>query len=87
MQASLIMDSNTWVCFGMLSFCKFKLSPHLLPENLKNIQKIKFVKNDYLEDGALHLLSSYELPSLKHLELKSCYEVTDKGVLSLTNLK
>lgn len=56
-------------------------------ENLKSLQKIVFKETEYLEDKALHILGEYQIPTLKHLELISCPDITESGVRALQKLK
>ncbi|CAG2112409.1 unnamed protein product [Medioppia subpectinata] len=62
---------------------------HIGFDHLKGLQSLDtFVikSNGYIEDKALEMLGICS-QSLKHLEIISCIGVTDKGVLSLTQLK
>ncbi|GFX42228.1 ATP synthase subunit s, mitochondrial [Trichonephila clavipes] len=53
---------------------------------LKYLERIKFYKCIYLEDTCLNMLSVLK-NSLQHLEVISCGNVSDKGVISLSQLK
>lgn len=56
-------------------------------KNLKSLRKIVFNETEYLEDKALHLLGEYQLPTLKHLEVIKCHDITDDGVRALQKIK
>lgn len=64
-------------------------SAHLLPDGLKHVQEIKFNKCIYIEDACLEKLSSVESlqQSLVAMEVVSCGNVTDKGVVALHRLR
>lgn len=64
-------------------------SAHLLPDGLKHVQEIKFNKCIYIEDACLEKLSSVESlqQSLVTMEVVSCGNVTDKGVVALHRLR
>ncbi|GFR14275.1 ATP synthase subunit s, mitochondrial [Trichonephila clavata] len=53
---------------------------------LKYLERIKFYKCIYLEDTCLNMLSVLK-NSLLHLEVISCGNVSDKGIISLSQLK
>ncbi|GIY01244.1 ATP synthase subunit s, mitochondrial, partial [Caerostris darwini] len=55
-------------------------------KGLKHLRRIKFSKCIYIEDTCLTMLSSVK-DTLLHLEVISCGNVTDKGILSLSQLK
>ncbi|CAL1276287.1 unnamed protein product [Larinioides sclopetarius] len=58
-------------------------------KGLKHLKIIKLHKCSYIEDTCLSMLLAVK-DSLQHLEIVSCGNVTDKGILSLarlTNLK
>ncbi|XP_071445324.1 ATP synthase subunit s, mitochondrial [Hetaerina americana] len=57
--------------------------PHF--RGLKHLEKITFHRCSYLEDEALKKLV-YVKDSLKHLQVSSCGDVTDEGILSLAAL-
>lgn len=65
------------------------LSAHLLPDGLKHVEEIKFNKCIYIEDACLERLSSTQSlqDSLFSLEVVSCGNVTDKGVIALHRLR
>ncbi|KAI0239779.1 ATP synthase subunit s, mitochondrial [Lamellibrachia satsuma] len=54
-------------------------------ENVKNMQKIRLHHCAYLEDAAIERLVLLK-DSLQHLEISSCGDVTDDGLLSLGRL-
>lgn len=56
-------------------------------ENLKSLRKIVFNESEYLQDRALQQLSLYQLPSLKHLEIIKCHDITDTGIRAVQSLK
>lgn len=59
------------------------------PEGLKHLEEIKFNKCIYIEDTCLERLSSIESlqETLYMMELVSCGNVTDKGVIALHRLR
>lgn len=57
--------------------------PHL--EGLTRLRKIKFHNCNYLNDEALEMLNLIK-DTLENLEITSCGNVTEKGLLSLKNL-
>lgn len=65
------------------------LSAHLLPDGLKHVEEIKFNKCIYIEDACLERLSSTQSlqDSLLSVEVVSCGNVTDKGVIALHRLR
>lgn len=65
------------------------LSAHLRPDGLKHVEEIKFNKCIYIEDACLERLSSIESlqASLLSVEVVSCGNVTDKGVIALHRLR
>lgn len=64
-------------------------SAHFLPDGLKHVEEIKFNKCIYIEDACLEKLSSIESlqQSLVAMEVVSCGNVTDKGVVMLHRLR
>ncbi|KAM9842437.1 ATP synthase subunit s, mitochondrial isoform 2-T2 [Aulostomus maculatus] len=58
-------------------------------DGLKNVEEIKFNKCIYIEDTCLEKLSSVEnlKQSLYMMEVVSCGNVTDKGIISLHQLR
>lgn len=83
------------VCFGVESFfANMNIIPRLLsalifPDGLKHLEEIKFNKCIYLEDSCLERLSSIEnlQESLYMMEVVSCGNVTDRGVIALHKFK
>lgn len=67
----------------MLCFCLF------FPDGLKHLEEMKFNKCIYIEDACLERLSSIEnlQESLYMMEVVSCGNVTDKGLIALHRLK
>lgn len=61
----------------------------LLSEGLKYLEEIKFNKCIYIEDSCLERLSSIEnlQESLYMMEVVSCGNVTDKGIVALHKLR
>lgn len=61
----------------------------LISDGLKHVEEIKFNKCIYIEDACLERLSSIESlqDSLFSLEVVSCGNVTDKGVIALHRLR
>lgn len=61
----------------------------LISDGLKHVEEIKFNKCIYIEDVCLERLSSIESlqDSLLSLEVVSCGNVTDKGVIALHRLR
>ena len=58
----------------------------VLTENVKELQKVRLHHCAYLEDAAIERLVLLK-DSLRHLEISSCGDVTDDGLLSLGQLK
>ena len=56
------------------------------PENVKAVRKIRLHHCAYLDDACLDRLVLLK-DSLRHLEISSCGDVTDDGVVSLGRLK
>ncbi|KPP79734.1 ATP synthase subunit s, mitochondrial-like [Scleropages formosus] len=58
-------------------------------DGLKYVEEIKFIKCVYIEDACLERLSKIEnlQSSLNRMELISCGNVTDKGVIALHKLR
>lgn len=61
----------------------------LVSDGLKHVEEIKFNKCIYIEDACLERLSSIQSlqDSLFSLEVVSCGNVTDKGVIALHRLR
>lgn len=78
-----------WV--DLLSFNRFSgfFSAHLRADGLKHVEEMKFNRCIYIEDACLERLSSIESlqDSLLSLEVVSCGNVTDKGVIALHRLR
>ena len=62
----------------MLAFCR--------SENVKGVRRIRLHHCAYLDDAALERLLLLK-DSLRHLEISSCGDVTDDGVVSLGRLR
>ncbi|XP_056281506.1 ATP synthase subunit s, mitochondrial [Pseudoliparis swirei] len=58
-------------------------------DGLKDVEEIKFIKCNYIEDACLERLSSIESlqESLSRMEVVSCGNVTDKGLVALHRLR
>ncbi|XP_015928786.1 ATP synthase subunit s, mitochondrial [Parasteatoda tepidariorum] len=55
---------------------------------LNNLRKIKFRRCIYLDDTCIHKLTETDVKnSLQHLEIISCGNITDNGVLGVTKFK
>ncbi|KFM83169.1 ATP synthase subunit s, mitochondrial, partial [Stegodyphus mimosarum] len=65
--------------------CVMHIGFHYL-SGLKYLKRIKFCKCIYLEDTCMNMLSVTK-DSLKHLEVISCGNVSDKGILSISALE
>lgn len=65
------------------------LCPPPSPDGLKHLEEIKFNKCIYIEDTCLERLSSIEnlQETLYMMELVSCGNVTDKGIIALHRLR
>lgn len=61
----------------------------IFPDGLKHLEEMKFNKCIYIEDACLERLSSIEnlQESLYMMEVVSCGNVTDKGLIALHRLK
>lgn len=61
----------------------------IFPDGLKHLEEIKFNKCIYIEDACLERLSSIEnlQESMYTMEVVSCGNVTDKGIIALHKLR
>ncbi|RWS27110.1 ATP synthase subunit s-like isoform X1 [Leptotrombidium deliense] len=57
-----------------------------LSDGLKNVKKFIIKRNHYLDNEALFMLV-YLKTTLKHLEISSCSNVTEEGILSLKEIQ
>lgn len=70
-----------FVCFFCCCF--------FTPDGLKYLEEMKFIKCIYIEDTCLERLSSIESlqETLNRMEVVSCGNVTDKGLIALHRLR
>ncbi len=57
----------------------------IILEHTKSIRKVKLHKCNYMQDDALYHLVVLAF-SLRDLEVSSCANVTDDGILALSNM-
>lgn len=74
----------------IVTFGKFTLYPHpnccFLIEGLKSVKKAVFHKCGYMEDDAVRQLGFLK-DTLEDLQISSCGNVTDEGILTLVQMK
>lgn len=60
-----------------------------LPEGVQHIEKIRLCKCHYIEDNCLEKLSQFKnlQKSISEMEIISCGNVTDKGIIALHHLR
>ncbi|XP_060030990.1 ATP synthase subunit s, mitochondrial isoform X2 [Erinaceus europaeus] len=78
-------------CIMGIGFDHMGNYPHLFLGNsgLKHVEKIRFCKCNYIEDDCLKRLSQFEnlQKSMLEMEIISCGNVTDKGIIALHHLR
>ena len=94
-----LVPESTQICFGVKSLfaCAYLISRpsadavfvFIFLDGLKHLEEIKFNKCIYIEDTCLERLSSIEnlQETLYMMEVVSCGNVTDKGIIALHKLR
>lgn len=91
--AGMFYTEQTWGTPSLthihMFWCKVVTGVFVFLDGLKHVEEIRFSKCIYIEDACLERLSSIEnlQESLYMMEVVSCGNVTDKGIVALHKLR